>query len=140
MAEFALLLPLLLVIVFGIIEFANAWRTSQVITNAAREGARRAILPDDPSADSIKSYVKNYITNAGLDGDLATVNVDCDTGGGFTSDGSTACDNSGDAERIDVDYPYSFTFLGPLIELATGSSDSGYGTITLDATTIMRNE
>jgi hypothetical protein len=42
----AIVLPVLLLLVFGIIEMSNAWRTFQVVTNAAREGARVAILDD----------------------------------------------------------------------------------------------
>jgi len=41
MIEFAIILPLLLLFIFGIIEFSLALFNQQVITNAAREGARR---------------------------------------------------------------------------------------------------
>ena len=48
--EFALVLPLLLVLVFGITEFGRAWLTMNVLTSAAREGARLAVVtaPDVP--------------------------------------------------------------------------------------------
>jgi len=47
--EFALVLPLLLVLVFGITEFGRAWLTMNVLTSAAREGARLAVVtaPDE---------------------------------------------------------------------------------------------
>ena len=48
LVEFALVLPLLLVITFGIIEFGVMMYNQQVITNAAREGARRGIIQDNP--------------------------------------------------------------------------------------------
>ena len=42
--EFALVLPLLFVIVFGITEFGRAWLQMNVMTSAAREGARLAVV------------------------------------------------------------------------------------------------
>jgi Flp pilus assembly protein TadG len=46
--EMALTLPLLLLICVGIFEFGRAYQTQQVLTNAAREGARVAILSGQP--------------------------------------------------------------------------------------------
>ena len=45
--EFALLVPIFLVIVFGIIDFGLMFYSKTVITNAAREGARTASLSGD---------------------------------------------------------------------------------------------
>ena len=42
-------LPLLLLVCVGIIEFGRLYQTWQVMTNAAREGARIAVLPSLPS-------------------------------------------------------------------------------------------
>jgi len=44
MVELAIVLPLFLTIVLGIIEFGRALMVAQIVTNAAREGARDAIL------------------------------------------------------------------------------------------------
>ena len=46
-------MPLLLLVSVGIFEFGRAYQTWQVLTNAAREGARMAVLPD--STDSTRS-------------------------------------------------------------------------------------
>ena len=46
--EFAIILPLLLVIIFGIIEFGLVLFNKQVITNASREGARAGIVARNP--------------------------------------------------------------------------------------------
>ena len=40
LVELALILPILLMLLLGIFEFGRAWNTKQVITDAAREGAR----------------------------------------------------------------------------------------------------
>src|SRR5512135_348766 len=63
--ETALTLPLLLFIGVAIIEFGRAYETSQVITNAAREGARVAVLPNQ-AADAVDSRVRQYLNIGGL--------------------------------------------------------------------------
>ena len=48
--ETALTLPLLLLVAVAIFEFGRAFQTWEVLTNAAREGARVAVLPDSTTA------------------------------------------------------------------------------------------
>jgi len=66
--EFALTLPLLLLLVLGIIEFGFLFQEYEVVTNSAREGARLAALI--PSAgyttDEAKARVTDYLTAGGL--------------------------------------------------------------------------
>jgi Flp pilus assembly protein TadG len=38
--EFAIFLPIFLILVFGIIDFGHAWYMKQLMVNASREGAR----------------------------------------------------------------------------------------------------
>ena len=49
--EFALVLPMLLLVVLGIAEFGFIFQRYEVLTNAAREGARIAVLPGYSTAD-----------------------------------------------------------------------------------------
>ncbi len=142
LVEFVLVLPVLLVLVFGIIEFANAWRTSQIVTNGAREGARMAVLPKTSGVAGIEARVKSYLANSGLDETDAVVSVDCDLDGdGDFGDGQDQeCPQSGQAQRINVQFDFTFSFLGPMINFMQGSGGDQFGTITLDATTIMRTE
>src|SRR5262249_35015112 len=63
--EFALTFPLLLLVVMGIIEFGFMFRDYEVITNAAREGARVRVLPAY-SADDATARVNAYLDAAGL--------------------------------------------------------------------------
>jgi Flp pilus assembly protein TadG len=72
--EFALVSILLLVIVFGIIEFGFLWLQSFYIANAAREGSRvAATLPDPVTADltqvenTVKKYLKGLYPDALVD-------------------------------------------------------------------------
>jgi Flp pilus assembly protein TadG len=63
MVEFAIVLPLLLILIFGIIEFGVMFYDKAVITNASREGVRAGITGlGDPE---IKQIVLNYC-NANL--------------------------------------------------------------------------
>jgi len=63
--EFAVVLPLLLVILFGIIEFSFLLYNKAMITNAAREGARFGIVAKTTrySDDDIKAEVNKYLGN-----------------------------------------------------------------------------
>src|SRR5881275_1079854 len=58
--ETALTLPLLLLVSVSIFEFGRAYQTWQVLTNAAREGARVAVLPS-ATASEVQSRVTGYL-------------------------------------------------------------------------------
>ena len=59
MVELAIILPLLLLIVFGIFEFGRAMYITNTLTNAAREGARRAAV--SPAPIDIDAFVTSSI-------------------------------------------------------------------------------
>ena len=62
--EFAIVAPLLVLLVIGICEFGLLWYNSQVIINASREGARAGITRSaDASSGGITAIVNNYCTN-----------------------------------------------------------------------------
>jgi Flp pilus assembly protein TadG len=69
--EFAIVLPLLLVVLFAIIEFSIALFNQAVMTNATREGARAGIVyrldesydRDPLSSDEIEDVINDYIGN-----------------------------------------------------------------------------
>jgi Flp pilus assembly protein TadG len=71
--EFALVLPIILLILFGTIEFGRAWNVRQTLTDAAREGARVAavnnglVTPAATLSDSVKKVVTGSAQRAGLD-------------------------------------------------------------------------
>ncbi len=66
--EFALLLPLLMMILFGIIEFGMALYRQAVLTNASREGARLGIVQSVPAITNaqINTRIDAYLTAAGI--------------------------------------------------------------------------
>ena len=127
LTEFALLLPILMGIVIGIFEFGRAWNIDQVLTNAAREGARLAVIETSSEGDVIEA-VETALTNAALDPSLATISVD------------GVEDAYGSPATVQIDYPYEFTFLGPIMAfLGDGEGDTP-GAITLTSQIVMRNE
>ncbi len=130
--EFVLVVPMLLVLFFGIIEFGNAWRIFQLVTNTAREGAREAVLPSSTTA-TVDAVIDGRLTGSGLDVSQATVILGICSGG--------TCTNRPDT--VSIDYPYEFVFIGGVIGLmcgAVGCDGSAYSTVNLSSTAIMRNE
>lgn len=70
--EFAIVAPVFFLLVFGMIEFGRMVMVQQVLTNASREGARRAVL-DGVSTTDVETAVNDYLANASISG--ATINV-----------------------------------------------------------------
>jgi Flp pilus assembly protein TadG len=65
--EFAVALPLLLLLGLGVLDFGLLFQRYLVVTNAAREGARVAVLPGYGDADVV-TRVNQYLTASGLTG------------------------------------------------------------------------
>ena len=132
MLETALTLPLLLVVSVGIFEFGRAYQTWQVLTNAAREGARVAILPNATVSD-VQSRVSAYMQSGQLpDYASATISVDQNQ---TVSIGA----NNASASVVTVAYPFNFIVLNPVAQLVTRGSSLG-AALTLTASAEMRNE
>jgi Flp pilus assembly protein TadG len=65
--EFALLLPVFLMLVMGVIDIARAYSAYQVVTNSAREGARLGIIPGVAPA-AVTTQVTNFLAASGQAG------------------------------------------------------------------------
>jgi Flp pilus assembly protein TadG len=70
--EFALVVPLFIILAVGMVELGRAIMVKQVLTNAVREGAREAILQGSTHSQ-VKNLVKNYLTGSSIDGATVTV-------------------------------------------------------------------
>jgi Flp pilus assembly protein TadG len=101
-AEFALIVTILLIIVFGVINFGIIFSQQSTMNNAVREGARRAVVNDpyngatasaNPrTCDGIIASVKNQLSGLALDPAAVQIRVTQDgwtnansCGGGFQS-------------------------------------------------------
>ncbi len=130
--EAAITLPLILLVCVSIFEFGRAYQTMQVLSNAAREGARLAILADATTTD-VTSRVTQYL-QAGQLGNATNATVDVNQNATISIGASTAS-----ASKVTVNYPFSFMVLNPVARLVVHSSNVG-APITLKATAEMRNE
>ena len=130
--ETALTLPLILLVSVGIFEFGRAYQTWQVLTNAAREGARVAVLPGVTDV-AVTNRVTEYLTTGAIgrvdDADVSIVrDEEISLGSGTAS-----------ASRVTVTYPYEFIVLEGVAELVTTGTTVGEP-LTMSATALMRNE
>lgn len=130
--ETALTLPLLLLVAVGIFEFGRAFQTWEVMTNAAREGARVAVLGTaDPGA--AEQRVRDYLKGGGLKYDstvgVALTATTVSMGGG----------GNASASKVTVTYPFQFMVLQPVAQLIVSGSATG-APITMTAVAEMRNE
>jgi Flp pilus assembly protein TadG len=65
--EFALILPILLLLVLGIVEFGRAWNLAQMMSDVAREGTRRAVVADATITEqSVKDWMAGKLETAGV--------------------------------------------------------------------------
>ena len=129
--ETAITIPLILAVCVAIFEFGRAYQTWQVMTNAAREGARVAILADTTDA-KVTQTVQDYMKSGQLPTDkvnAASISVERAVPFGANS-----------ASRITVTYPFDFTVLNPVMRLLSSGSTTGEGTTMMTSTALMRNE
>ncbi|HVI97025.1 MAG TPA: TadE/TadG family type IV pilus assembly protein, partial [Anaeromyxobacter sp.] len=75
--EFALVLPLLLVLLLGAIDWGYFFFLQEVVVNAAREGARAGSVIGDATASDAAAQTRatGYLTSAGLGALGCTVDV-----------------------------------------------------------------
>jgi Flp pilus assembly protein TadG len=130
--ETALTLPLILLVSVGIFEFGRAFQMVQVLTNAAREGARVAVLPG-ASSDQVKDRVVDYL-KAGQVPAASTASVVLDPNVSIKVGTGTAT-----GSKVTVNYPFSFMVLNPIARLVVKGSTLG-APITMSASSEMRNE
>lgn len=130
--EAAVTLPLLLLISVGIFEFGRAYQTWQVLTNAAREGARIAVLPNTTTA-AAQQRVRDYMQSGQLSR-YATASVSVNQAATITVNGTAVA-----ASQVTVDYPFNFIVLQPVARLVSRQTALG-GPLTMRAQALMRNE
>lgn len=124
LVETALVTPILLFLILGVVDLSRAWGAHQVLTNTAREALRSAVV-DNPTFSQEEMYgrIRESLSLASLDPSLVDVTLE----GWKTGRGTPA--------SIRLRYPFEFSFLAPLIELSTGKR-----TVTLSTAFVMRNE
>ena len=125
LVEFALVLPLLLILVFGIVDFGLALYDKAVVTNASREGARAGMVYRHPARvddAEIEAVVNNYLASRLVSAGMGSASVSISRTG----------NSSGDSLTVTVQYFYNHFAIGDLVP--------GLGSLNLTATTVMRME
>ena len=119
LAEFAIVVPIFLIVVFGVVDFSLGLKAWLTITNASREGARVLVLGQ--TCTQVTNQTKTVAASLSPP---VTVTITPGSCSGVT----------GDAMSVTVTYQYSsVTPLGHFAQLLTGP-------ITMSSTSTMRHE
>jgi Flp pilus assembly protein TadG len=122
LVEFALVLPILLILLLGIIDFARAWNVYQVLTDAGREGAREAVVANGLDVAAVQTVVIDAAGRAGIG--LATSDVTVTLGA-----------DRGDPTTVTISYSHPLRYVGWALGLF--GSD---GNIPMTVVSTMRTE
>lgn len=117
--EFAIVAPVFVLLLFGMIEYGRCVLVQQMLTNASREGARQAVL-DGATAADVQAVVDNYLTSAAISGATMTVTPDPETATFGT--------------------PITVTVSVPFSQVSWLPSPMFLGNTTLSASSVMRRE
>jgi Flp pilus assembly protein TadG len=126
MVETIIVLPILLMLLFGVAEFSLVFSRWQTVSNAAREGARTAVVFRAPCVTStvesdVRARVRAYTSSAGIT--LADDQIQI----------SGVCGDPTTNSSVQVTVPYRFRVVGAM-------APSLSPTIDTVGTSVMRNE
>jgi Flp pilus assembly protein TadG len=126
--EFGLIAPLVMILLFGVVEFGLALWRKQILTSAVREGARKGVVATTPrkTQAEIETAVKTYLTGVGWDSTKAVVNA---TGAGGAA---------GTSLTVTATYPTSLLVISRLMPGTFTVNNAG--NVTLTATVVMQME
>jgi len=124
LVEFALVVPIFLFLLLGIVEFARAWNIYEVLTDAGREGARNAVV-DNPlmTEDGVKAIIVEAGQRAGITIDPARITIS-----GFKA-------GRGELATVRIEYDHELKWVTVFWNLATGDR-----TVEMVSEFSMRNE
>jgi len=121
LVEFAVIAPIFLTLVGGMIELGRAIVVAQILTNASREGARVAGYNTTKSTSTVTSAVNTFLTSEGISGATTAI-----------SPSSLSSVADGSQVSVTVSIPYSSVSWLPKPFFLGGT--------TLTATTVMCRE
>lgn len=122
LVEFAITLPLLLLLLLGIVDFARAWNVYQVLTDAGREGTRNAVVDNGSTQADVKLIIRTAAARAGIS--LSDSDITIAEGAG-----------RGDPTTITISYQHNLRFVGGLFGVLTGDN-----TLNFNVVSTMRRE
>ncbi len=131
LVEFAMVLPILLLVLAAIVDFGVMFRTNSVVANAAREGARIAAIPgnEQNNYETVRARVAETLTEGRLTGpSVVTITPEAVT---------IAASTNGAGTRVTVAYTHTTLFLGPIVAIMNGTFAQA---ILIQSTAVMRTE
>jgi len=124
LVEFALVVPIFLLLLLGVVEFARAWNLYEVLTDAGREGARRAVVDNPTTTEAdIVAHIQAAGSRAGVAIAAGEIQIT-----GFHS-------GRGNQTTVRIEYDHELRWVGALMGLLTGER-----TLTMVSEFAMRNE
>ena len=107
--EFAIVLPVLFLVIAGIVDFGRFFFTQIQVTNASREGARAAVVLPSPAPSDMTAITQRALAGAaGVPGAAATVLTTCPAA-------------SPSNATVLVTAPFDWIIMGPAIRMVGGS-------------------
>lgn len=109
LVEFAIVLPLLLIIVIGVMDLGRAFHASITVANASRAGARYAVsfgytnngATVTPNEGEIRARVTQEAANSGIIIDPLLIDIECST---------ISCNKGTDSITVTVTYNFPLLF------------------------------
>jgi Flp pilus assembly protein TadG len=133
LAEFALILPVLFLLIAGIIEFGRGWNIKQAVTDAAREGARYTVIVDAETMTDVTDKIKERLSLANIPTTDPPTTISI-TPAGFFKCPTGAVGASGAEMTVLVTTTHRMSWVGALLSWAGAAS-----TITISSQATMRN-
>lgn len=132
MVEFAVVAPLMFLLVLGMLELGRAVMVSNLMINSSREGARKACLTTMTVAE-VETWTKQYLEQMGIPSNAVTVTIQNQnaSGGAYTTTTNLSSVSAGMGVQVTVSVPFSAVSWLP---------HNSYVTRTISGSTIMRKE
>ena len=133
LVEFALTLPMLLVVMFMVTEFGRALFQYNVMAQATREGARVAVTSAEGAAKADgEARMTEFLTGAGIDVNELTI-LSCTVVDNYNETGTKVV-------VAEAEMPFRWILQGDLPTTAEGVSVVSPNALTLHAETVMKAE
>jgi Flp pilus assembly protein TadG len=122
LVEFALVAPILLFLLLGIVDLARAWNSFQVLTDAGREGTRRSVVDNGSTVQEVRDVITQAAARAGLE--VADADITVVEGAG-----------RGDPTTVTIQYGHELRWVGWALGLVGADR-----TINFNVVSTMRRE
>ena len=136
LVEFSMVLPIFLILIFGLVDFGRAFYAWMIVTEAAREGARAAAVQGDANTVNAQIY-NSFCSVAGTPPPASKCAID-DSAGVFKI--TTGNIQGPRGQEATVDITYTFSFVTPISGILNMIGGSALATPAITAHSAMRLE